>query len=186
MSTMTTNPPPTVHARLATGLALLSAGLLAGAFLYGWANVAPTFAAVPLDVHLTYRVELMQRNGTIMPLLMGTTIVTLVWSAVVTRGAARALLTAATGLAATALVTTVFGNVPINGEIREWAAGRLPDDYEERLSTWGVFHDIRFAAAVGAFVLLILAIRMARRPRSARAPETADDMRHAATRRAHG
>lgn len=162
------NPHPTLHTRAATGVALLAAGLLAGAFMFGWADVAPAFAEVPLDVHLAYRIELMKFNGTIMPILMGVTIVTLLWSAVVTRGAARGCAAGSCGLAVAALLTTVFGNVPINGEIKEWAADSPPTDYQERLATWGVFHDIRFAAAVGAFVLLILAVNLMGRGGSAR------------------
>lgn len=163
----TTNLGPTLHVRLATGVALLSSGLLAGAFLFGWATVAPTFAEVPLEVHLTYRVELMKFNGAIMPPLMGITIAALIWFTAVTRGGARACAAGATGLAIAALLTTMFGNVPINGEIKEWATGSLPADYQERLSVWGTFHDIRFATAVGAFVLLIVAAGWTSRNRSA-------------------
>ncbi|GAB3496548.1 DUF1772 domain-containing protein [Amycolatopsis cihanbeyliensis] len=148
----------TLHSRLSTGAALLCTGLLAGAFLYGWANVAATFANVPLDVHLAYRVELMKRNGTIMPILMGLAIVTLAWSTVATRGRTRALITCGAVLALTALLTTVFGNVPINGEIKRWAASAPPAGYEDRLDTWALFHDLRVAAAIGALVLLVVAV----------------------------
>ena len=34
--------------RVASGTAAVSTGLLAGSLFYGWANMVPTFAAVPL------------------------------------------------------------------------------------------------------------------------------------------
>ncbi|GAA1549962.1 DUF1772 domain-containing protein [Brevibacterium picturae] len=163
----TKNLAPSLHVRLATGVALLSSGLLAGAFLFGWATVAPTFAEVPLEVHLTYRVELMKFNGTIMPPLMVITIAALIWFTAVTGGSARACAAGAIGLAIAALLTTMFGNVPINGQIKEWATGSLPADYQETLSAWGTFHDIRFTTAVGAFVLLIVAAGWTSRDRRA-------------------
>ncbi|WP_019546278.1 anthrone oxygenase family protein [Streptomyces sulphureus] len=154
------------HARVATSVALVSTGLLAGAFLYGWAVEAPTFDDVPLDVHLAYRVRLMERNGAAMPLLGSVATAAGLWSAATTRGAARLSAAGAAGLAGASLLVTRFGNVPINGEIRRWAAGDVPADHQARLDTWSLFHDIRFAAAAGALVLAVLAADRATAGRS--------------------
>src|ERR1700754_4510320 len=67
--------------RVAAAVALLASGLLAGALGFGWANVAPTFSTVPLDVHLTFRVALFARNGVIMPVLMVASFAATVWLA---------------------------------------------------------------------------------------------------------
>lgn len=148
--------------RFSAGAAQLATGLLAGAFCYGWANVAPTFDAVPLDVHLAFRTELMKVNGIVMQALMGAAVLTCAWFAVTARGRARTLGIAASVLAVTAFAVTRFGNVPINGEIKRWQAGDLAPDYLDRLRTWDTFNDIRVAAAVAAFVLLLLAVDRAR------------------------
>jgi hypothetical protein len=48
--------------KIARPLALLSAGLQAGAFLAAFFTVVPTWYEVPREVHFTYRVALM-RHG---------------------------------------------------------------------------------------------------------------------------
>lgn len=141
----------------------MSSGLLSGAFFYGWANVTPTFAAVPLDVHLTFRTQLMTLNGIVMQALMGATVTTAVLLAIVSRARARACAAGAAVLGSATFLVTRFGNVPINGEIKAWAAGDLAADYLDRLRTWGVFNDIRVATAVAAFVLVIVAADLTRR-----------------------
>jgi uncharacterized membrane protein len=137
--------------------AQLATGLLAGAFFYGWANVNPTFAAVPLDVHLTFRTELMKQNAIVMQALMAASFVTSAGLAVAARGQARVCAAAATALAVATFLVTRFGNVPFNAEIREWTAGALAPDHQDQLATWGVYNDIRVATAVGAFALIAVA-----------------------------
>ncbi|WP_433789645.1 anthrone oxygenase family protein [Actinoplanes sp. CA-252034] len=144
------------RARLAGGVALLCAGLLAGAFGYARVCVVPTFNAVPIDVHLTYRIALMDMNGIFMQAVMGLTIVSSAVWAVVLRGRARWGAAGAGLLALTALLVTRFGNVPINGEIRTWAATGLPADYADRLARWEAWHDVRTVAALAAFVVLLV------------------------------
>jgi uncharacterized membrane protein len=137
--------------------AQLATGLLAGAFFYGWANVNPTFAAVPLDVHLTFRTELMKQNAIVMQALMAASFVTSAGLAVAARGRARVCAVAAAALAVATFLVTRFGNVPFNAEIRAWAAGALAPDYQDQLATWDVYNDIRVATAVDAFALVVVA-----------------------------
>ena len=49
--------------RLVKFMAILSTGLLAGAFAYAFFTVVPTFYDVPLEVHLTFRNALMRHNS---------------------------------------------------------------------------------------------------------------------------
>ncbi|MER7079963.1 protein of unknown function [Saccharopolyspora kobensis] len=140
--------------------ALLATGVLTGAFFYGWANVAPTFGAVPLDVHLTFRTELMKMNGIVMQALMAASIATSGALAIVAGGRARTSAIGAALLAVTAFLVTRFGNVPINQEMKIWATGGLAPDFQERLAVWDTFHDIRVAAALGAFALVIIAVQL--------------------------
>lgn len=151
-----------ITTRLAAGAAPLATGLLAGALFYGWANVEPTFAAVPLDVHLTFRTTLMRLNGIVMQTLMATAFATSVWLAVAVRGRARISAAGAALLIVATFLITRLGNVPIHAEMKAWAAGALAANYQERLEAWRAFNDIRVATAVGAFVLLLVAADLAR------------------------
>lgn len=148
--------------RLALGSALLSTGLLAGAFSYALVSVVPTFDAVPLDVHLQYRTALMRMNGIFMQALMAVSLLTSFWLAVTMRARARWYAAGAGLLALTSLLVTRFGNVPINGKIKTWSAASLPPDHAELLRRWEVFHDIRTATAVAAFLLLVVLVNAAR------------------------
>ncbi len=150
------------NARTAAGVALLAAGLLAGSMFYGWANVVPAFAAVPLDVHLTFRTELMNHNGVVMQALMAVALGAAVWLVVAGRGRVRRWAVGSAGLTAVTFLVTRFGNVPINGEMRAWAAGDLAVDYQQRLQVWGALNDVRVATSIAAFVLLVVAVGQVR------------------------
>jgi uncharacterized membrane protein len=160
-----------LNERAAAAVGLLGTGLLAGALFYGWANVTPTFAAVPLDVHLTFRVELMNRNAVVVQALMAVSFVSAVWLAIAAGGRVRALAAGATALTAATFLVTRFGNVPYNQEMREWLAGALAADYQQQLQVWGMFNDVRVATAVAAFALLIVAVTTARTQRPALASQ---------------
>jgi uncharacterized membrane protein len=155
------------NVRAAASVALLGTGLLAGALFYGWANVTPTFAAVPLDVHLTFRVELMNRNAVVVQALMAVSFAAAAWLTIAAHGRVRACAACATALTAATFLVTRFGNVPYNEEMRQWLAGALAADYEQQLQVWGVFNDVRVATAVGAFALLIAAVTTVRTPQAA-------------------
>ncbi|WP_433274435.1 anthrone oxygenase family protein [Pseudonocardia xinjiangensis] len=152
-----------IFPRTAAFAAQLTTGLLAGTMFYGWANVEPTFSAVPLDVHLTFRTELMKLNGVVTQGLMVATFLAGCWLALAARGRARGLAVGGVALTLTTFLVTRFGTVPIHDEIRAWAAGALAADYQERLAVWGAFNDVRVVVAVAAFALTIAAADLARR-----------------------
>ncbi|MDG4857628.1 DUF1772 domain-containing protein [Streptomyces sp. T-3] len=154
MNPLRTPPPSSI--RLLQGLALLSTGTLAGAFGYGAANLVPTFNAVPLDMRLSFHTQLMQMNGITMQGAMGLSALTAFALAALTRGAARRLAGGAGLLAVASFLITRFGNVPINGRIKQWAGTSAPADHAEILARWEVFNYARTGAAFAAFVLLIL------------------------------
>lgn len=147
--------------RIVAGFALLSTGVLAGAFSYGAVNVQTTFNAVPLDVRLTFHTTLMRMNAPVMQTVMGLAILSAAVLAVLSRGAARYLAGVAALLAATSLLVTRFGNVPINGQIKVWAASTPPPDYRAILDRWEMFNVIRSLAALVAFVLIITLVARA-------------------------
>lgn len=145
-----------MRVRLAQGLALLSTGVLAGAFGYGAANLVPTFNAVPLDMRLSFHTRLMQVNGITMQGTMGAWALSALALAAMTRGASRRLAGGAGLLALASFLITRLGNVPINGRIKQWAAASAPADHAEILTRWEAFNYARTGAAFAAFALLIL------------------------------
>ena len=142
--------------RLLQGLALLATGLLTGAFGYGAANLVPTFNAVPLDMRLSFHAELMRMNGITVQSAMVVSTLTSLALAVLTRGRARLLAGAAALLTLGSFLITRFGNVPINGRIKEWAVTSAPADHAEILARWELFNNLRTLTALAAFVLLIV------------------------------
>jgi uncharacterized membrane protein len=150
--------------RAANILALLSTGLLAGAFAYGFFTVVPTFYEVPLEVHLTYRDALMRHNGIYMQISMVVSILTPLWWALTMDGAmiSRLLAISASSLAVTAFLVTRFGNVPINQVIKTWSSAMPPANYQILLDRWLVFNNIRTAAAAIGFACVVIATTASR------------------------
>ncbi|MEJ8642142.1 DUF1772 domain-containing protein [Streptomyces sp. MS1.HAVA.3] len=144
-----------MRVRLVLGLALLSTGALAGAFGYGAANLVPTFNVVPLDMRLSFHAQLMQMNGITMQGAMGMSALSALALAAMTRGASRWLAGGAGLLAVVSFLVTRFGNVPINGRIKQWAATSAPADHAEILARWEAFNYARTGAAFAAFALLL-------------------------------
>lgn len=145
--------------RLLLGLALMSTGALAGAFGYGAANLVPTFNSVPLDMRLSFHAQLMQMNGITMQGAMGTSAISALALAAMTRGTSRRLAAGAGLLVVASFFITRLGNVPINGRIKQWAATSAPADHADHaeiLARWEAFNYARTGAAFIAFALLTL------------------------------
>ncbi|AWS47052.1 DUF1772 domain-containing protein [Streptosporangium sp. 'caverna'] len=136
--------------------ALLSTGLLAGAFGYGAVNVVYAFRAVPLDVRFTFHTALMGVNGLVMQTLMALAVVSSFLLAVMTRAVPRLLAAGAGALVVTSFLVTRFGNVPINGQIRQWAVSSAPADYAAILQRWEAWHVVRTVTGLVAFLLIVL------------------------------
>lgn len=149
--------------RLLHGLALLATGLLTGAFGYGAANLVPTFNAVPLDMRLSFHAELMKMNGITMQAAMAVSILSAFALAALAHGPARLIAGSAGLLTLGSFLITRFGNVPINGLIKDWARTSPPVDHAEILRRWELFNDLRTLTALIAFALLI-ALALRRQP----------------------
>lgn len=145
-----------MRVRLFQGLSLVSTGLLAGAFGYGAANLVPTFNSVPIGMRLDFHTELMRMNGITVQGAMAVSTLSSLTLAVLTRARARALAGAACILTLTSFLITRFGNVPINGRIKQWAATAPPADHAEILRRWELFNNARTLTAVAAFVVLVV------------------------------
>lgn len=134
--------------------ALLSSGLLAGAFFYGAVNVVYAFRHVDPQTRFTFHSALMDVNGVVMQTLMGVTFFGCVLLAVRERGNGRRIAGTAAALALAVFAITRLGNVPINQQIEQWAVATPPENYRALLARWETFHFARTACAVTAFVLL--------------------------------
>ncbi|WP_245691938.1 DUF1772 domain-containing protein [Streptomyces katrae] len=97
----------------------------------------------------------MKMNGITMQAAMAVSILSSLALAAFTRGRARLVAGSAGMLALASFLTTRFGNVPINGRIKEWARTSASADHAEVLRRWELFNDLRTLTAVAAFVLLI-------------------------------
>lgn len=144
--------------RLVKMSALLSSGLLAGAFCYGAVNVATTFNVVPLDVRLTFHAALMKMNGPVIQTTMALAILSAAVLAYLLSGRSRLIAGGAGVLTLASFLITRLGNVPINGQIKVWAVSSAPADYAAILRRWEAFNIARTATAFIAFVLVIVVI----------------------------
>ena len=145
--------------RTAKLLSLISTGFLAGVFTYAYFAIIPAWNEVPREVHFIYRVALMRHNAIVMQSIMAVGIIAPLWWAWTIRSMppARACAVAA-GLAnLTVVVVTRLGNVPVNQLIRKWLTEPPPADYLGQLYRWTVFNNIRSAAAVLGFALILIA-----------------------------
>ncbi|MGW0250564.1 anthrone oxygenase family protein [Nocardia goodfellowii] len=157
--------------RLTHALALLTTGLLAGAFGYGAANLAPTFRRVPLQMRLEFHTELMRNNSISMQLTMALAALACAALAAVTTGRPRLLAALSGGLVAATFVITRFGNVPINHQINRWVTAGAPNNYAEILTRWDNFHYLRTGTALLAFTLIIVLVLRAAARDSDDAPQ---------------
>lgn len=136
-------------------LALLTTGLLAGAFGFGTLNVAQAFKNVPLDVRLSFHTELMKINGVVMQSAMGLAAVSTLVLAILLTRVPRLLAGTASALVLTTFGFTRFGTVPINDQMKVWATGPVPADYAEILLRWDSLNIVRTVTAFAAFVVLL-------------------------------
>ncbi|MFD3509818.1 anthrone oxygenase family protein [Nocardia sp. NPDC058666] len=137
-------------------IALLTTGLLVGAFGYGAANLVPTFHRVPLQMRLEFHTELMRNNSISMQLTMAAAALTCLALAVISTGRDRLLAAAATVFVVASFLITRLGNVPINYQINDWAVDGVPTDYATLLTRWDIFHFLRTGTALVAFALIIV------------------------------
>jgi hypothetical protein len=159
--------PPIPYVRIA---ALLTSGVLAGAFAYAWLIVFPTFFDVPTDIQLRFRVPLMARNAPLMPPLIAAVLLSCAALAVTARGRERLVAGLAGTLALACLLITFFGSVPISKEIKTWNPEALPPEGADLLDQWNIYNDLRSIAAIVPF-LLVLTILLPAITRAARTRE---------------
>jgi uncharacterized membrane protein len=140
-------------------LSLMFTGLLAGAFFYGTGNVIPAMYNVPINVHLMYRVQLMDHNAIYIQSLTAVAIITPIWLAVISKQHRTMRIFALLGslAALTSILITRIGTVPINHMMRVWNSTGAPANWPEILHHWDVLNYVRTGFAILSFVLIIIA-----------------------------
>jgi uncharacterized membrane protein len=143
---------------LLTFLSVLSAGLMAGAFFYATINVVPAFDGVPIDVHLRFRIALMNQNGISMPILMIVSFISTFVLALILFHREKSVAIQfflASVLALLTFLFTRFGNVPINQVIRAWNPSDLPPGAIDMLERWHLWHIARTVTSLMSFTLTV-------------------------------
>jgi len=138
-------------------IALIATGLLAGCFFYGLVNLVPAFYEVPVNIHLIFRVQLMNHNGITVQTLMGLSIIAPLIYAFLSKGNARYFAFLAAALALTSLLVTRFGNVPINQLMRSWPPDAPPANWQDILRSWDHYNLARTIAGIGCFISMFKA-----------------------------
>ena len=84
------------------------------------------------------------------------------------------LLVAATGSVLAVALITVFGNIPINNQIKTWSITTPPASWVELSARWWHFQTVRTIAAVFGMALLSVVVLMRRSAHGAGTPAAAD------------
>ena len=150
--------PPEIY-KFAQPFALLTTGLLAGVYYYGYFTVIPAFYEVPIKVHLAYRVALMNHNSIYVQSLTAAAILAPIWLAITAKlnRTVRIWSILAAIVALLSILTTRFGNVPINRLIRVWEAGQPPANWHAILDQWIIYNNIRSVFALASFAFVLVA-----------------------------
>ncbi len=140
-------------------LCLLTTGVMTGLFVMGTVVVEPAVEQLPSVAHLLLRQQLIPRLQRLAPPLM---ISVLLCSVFVTvwgsKGISQVFLGGSSLLSAFILLTTFFGNVPLNEQFSAWEASALPLNWRERVARWSLFDRVRCVASLAIFGLQLTAL----------------------------
>jgi uncharacterized membrane protein len=142
--------------------ALLVLGLMCGSELNVAAFGHPTLNRQPLEVHIPMRSSLAALLGRVMPFWMGgSTLLNLLLLMPFERLSEVAWLFAAIAFAlqSFAVLFSLLAPVPINNRIAKWTVNSLPENWKAMERRWDIYHDVRTAVLIIAFVLLALSLR---------------------------
>lgn len=136
---------------------------VAGAESGSWSCVHPVIAKLPPNEQISFQKGLLKTFGKVMPILMPLSLVLLVSYFVSNNDKCTIVgfwLLFATILHATALVTTVLFNVPVNSETGKWVDNDFSSDWNIKRSRWRFFQDYRAIVFVIVFIILVTILSM--------------------------
>lgn len=135
---------------------LFLAGLLAGNELGSWAALHPALEKLGPPGRMRAEQEVTQRYAAIMPLWMGSTLVSCLVALGTARGSAGFRRTlAGTACFAGMLVSTRLGNVPINHRVLELSPEEDQAEFARLKERWDRLHTLRVALNLAGLGFLI-------------------------------
>ena len=151
--------------RVAQATTIVLFALVMGVFWGTWFSLSRTMDQLSGETFVAVGHQMIQNLGVpmaiLLPLSLGSALVTLVllWQA----GRGAAFWWALTGflLMVTALVITLAVEVPIDNQISTWTAAALPGDWRSVQSRWELFHTIRTFMSIAALAAVTVSATVA-------------------------
>jgi Domain of unknown function (DUF1772) len=140
-------------------LAIVVLGLMCGSEFNVAAFGHPTLNRQKPDVHIPIRASFATLFGRVMPFWMAiSTLLNLLLLLPFEHLGVLAghLAAAAFAIQVFAIVFSLVGPVPINNRIKLWTPANLPPDWREQEHRWDLYHWLRTAGLIIAFVLLVV------------------------------
>lgn len=141
--------------------ALLVLGLMCGSELNIALFAHPMLNRQALEVHIPVRAGFAALLGRVMPFWMGGSAVLnllLLLPFAHLSSAAWHLAVIAFAIQLAAVIFSLIGPVPINNRILRWTPQSLPADWQAQEARWDLYHWLRTAGLIVAFVLLALGL----------------------------
>ena len=141
-----------------TGMLLV---LVTGVFWGTWFSLSRTMHSLPGETFVMIGKEIMQNvalgMSIMMPLGIAGIIILLLMAGRKKKAHFYWLLTALI-LFAAALAITLFIEVPIDNQIRTWAGGNLPNDWETIRDRWQFYHTNRTFLSLAGMACFLMAV----------------------------
>jgi uncharacterized membrane protein len=138
---------------------LLATGFMTGILLGDRLGVTPIRPKLPASSFVLFQQELHLRFGTLMPVLIISSLLAGIISLVLLRGDNRSkefLLTAIATLCVLGVaVMTRMVNVPVNEALMTWQVSSPPDNVMQLWEPWEKIHTIRTIVSIAGFCCLI-------------------------------
>jgi len=143
-------------------LQLLATGLYTGLLFADRIGVTPIRPQLPASAFVLYQQQLHTRFGVLMPILLGTSLLSGLISLLLLRRDYRSKNFVFTAIATLAtlfvIVLTRAVNVPVNEALMTWQLSSPPSNVIELWSPWEKAHTIRTIVSLLGFSSLLLAV----------------------------
>lgn len=143
---------------------VIALGLMCGSELNVAAFAHPTLNRQATAAHIPVRSALASLLGHVMPFWMsGSALLNLLLLFPVghLNESAWRLAAIAFAIQVVAILFSLVGPVPINNRIATWTPESFPENWRAQEHRWDTYHWLRTCALVGAFILLVLSVRVA-------------------------
>ena len=131
------------------------AGMLAGNEFGTWVAVHPSLAKLGPPERIRAEQELTRRFGAIMPLWMGSTVVSCFLALLSSRGSGFLSTLLGTACLAGMLASTRIGNVPINEHVLEIDPKQDQEEFAELRKRWDRLHTLRVVLNLAGLGFLV-------------------------------